>query len=161
MEVSQGVDPGELPEDAVSLQNARGSEKRSAQGQEMAAVAREGLREDVIDGRGGEAVTDRPPPSRPRAPITHMRGPRPLGLLPPRGQQPPSEEDEPTTSCFRGCTRKQLPPPGDAARRRAAPSSPPRTSAKNRPRGDAARGGSLARYGARRFSFPRRRVLSP
>lgn len=109
--------PGELPEDAVSLQNARGSEKRSAQGQEMAAVAREGLREDVIDGRGGEAVTDRPPPSRPRAPITHMRGPRTLGLLPPRGQQPPSEEDEPTTSCFRGCNPEATPAP----RRRSAP----------------------------------------
>lgn len=33
-------------------------------------------------------------------PDTHMRGPRPLGLLPPRGQQPPGEE-KPATSCFR------------------------------------------------------------
>ena len=52
------------------------------------ALARKGgLREDFTDGCGDSVVTKLPPPSRPRAPITHMRSPRPLGLLPPRGQQ--------------------------------------------------------------------------
>lgn len=36
-------------------------------------------------------------------------GPAPLGLLPPRGQQPPGEKEKPRTSCFRRATRKRLP----------------------------------------------------
>ena len=101
-----GVDPGGAAGGAVNLRNPRGSEK------EVCARARgKGPREGVTDGSGGEAVTGRPPPSRPRAPVTHMRGPRPLGLLPPRGLQPPGEEGKPPTSCFRARNPEATPTP--------------------------------------------------
>lgn len=79
---------------AVSLQNARGSEKGNAiHYTRIALAAKGGLHGDVIHGCSGEAVTELPPPSRPRAPVTHMRGPCPLGLLPPRRQQAAGREE--------------------------------------------------------------------
>uniref|UniRef100_M3YRU5 Uncharacterized protein n=1 Tax=Mustela putorius furo TaxID=9669 RepID=M3YRU5_MUSPF len=101
--------------------------------QEMALRKGNGLREDVTDGLGGEAVTARPPPSRPRAPVTHMRGPRPLGLPPPWGQRPPGEEDMRTIPASGHATRKQLPRHPEAARPREAPSSRPALPSETEP----------------------------
>lgn len=53
-------------------------------------------------------VTDRPPPPGLGPSHSHAR-PVPLGLLPPRGQQPPAEKGKPITSCFRRATRKRRP----------------------------------------------------
>lgn len=57
---------------------------------------RGGRREAEAAAEGG-----RPPPLPASGPSHSHAGPRPLGLLPPRGHQPPGEEDWPTTSCFR------------------------------------------------------------
>lgn len=53
-------------------------------------------------------------------------GPAPLGLLPPRGQQPPGEKEKPRTSCFRRATRKRLPSYRRGRTPRVAPSPLPR-----------------------------------
>ena len=81
------VDPGGVGEGSCQSAERRRLRERVSAGAGEALALKGELREDFTDGCGDSVVTKLPPPSRPRAPVTHMRGPRPLGLLPPRGQQ--------------------------------------------------------------------------
>lgn len=67
-------------------------------------------------------------------------GPRPLGLLPPRGHQSPGEEDGPTTSCFRQRDPEAILTPLDGPRTQRETS--PRPTLQNR-------SGEVAGRGAR------------
>lgn len=88
---------------AVSQQNPGGFRR----GKVAAAAQR------AAQGNGGRA--GRPASPLPASGPSHSHaGPRPLGLLPPRGHQPPGEEDGPTTSCFRQRDPEVIPAPPPA-----------------------------------------------
>lgn len=99
-EILRESTPGELRRVAVSLQNCRGSKKRSAKGLDRAVATGEGLHEDVTDGRGGDTVTERPPPPG-LGPQSLTCGARAPWAPPASGTAAAGRKKKPITSCFR------------------------------------------------------------
>lgn len=152
-EILRESTPGRLRRVAVSLQNCRGSKKRSEKGLDRTVAAGEGLREDVTDGRGGDTVMKRPPPPG-LGPQSLTCGARAPWAPPASGTAAAEREKEADNFLLPGAQ------PGsdshatsEAARPRLAPSSRPRF-AKNRTRDVRVRAGPLARSGEHGFLLP-------
>lgn len=93
---------------------ARGAVSQQSAGRRGKLAAAAGRAARGSGGRAGRPASPLPPGLGAQA-LTHSRaGPRPLGLLPPRGHQPPGEGAEPTASCFRRRDPEVIlaPPPG-------------------------------------------------
>ena len=149
-EVSRKLTPGELVKGAVSPQNAEGSEKGSAQGQERhwrwkVSCAR-------ILQTGAATVLSRsclPPPGLgPQSLTCGARAPSGSSRL--GDSKPPGEEDRPTTSYFRARNPEATPTPQAKQR----PFFPPEASARSRT-GDVSESlGTITRSGEYGFLLP-------
>lgn len=137
---------------------ARGAVSQQSAGRRGKLAAAAGRAARGSGGRAGRPASPLPPGLGAQA-LTHSRaGPRPLGLLPPRGHQPPGEGAEPTASCFRRRDPEVIlaPPPGPGPRNTKEKLGAPRVPKEGSESGwgGEARGATLAVSGKLVLSRP-------